>query len=140
VEPIKRKIDLLKKVGLGYLQLNQPLVTLSGGEVQRLKIVKELNRKSKKKTLYILDEPTVGLHLEDVSRLISVLQALVDEGNTVVTIEHHPHFLASCDWLIELGPVGGPNGGYIIAAGTPSEIARMNTPTAPYIKEILEGS
>jgi len=140
VEPIKRKIDLLKKVGLGYLKLNQPLVTLSGGEVQRLKIVKELNRKSKKKTLYILDEPTVGLHLEDVSRLINVLQDLVDEGNTVVTIEHHPHFLASCDWLIELGPVGGPNGGYIIAAGTPSEIAWMNTPTAPYIKEILEGS
>lgn len=140
VEPIKLKVDLIKKVGLGYLVLNQPLFTLSGGEVQRLKIVKELSRKNKKKTLYILDEPTIGQHLEDVSRLIKVLQNLVDEGHTVVAIEHHPHFLASCDWLIELGPVGGPKGGYVIAAGPPSDIAKMNTPTAPYLKSILEAS
>ena len=88
--------------------------------------------------MYILDEPTIGQHLEDVSRLIIVLQKLIDEGHTVVTIEHHPHFLASCDWLIELGPVGGPEGGHIIATGRPYEIAEKETPTAPYIKQILE--
>ena len=138
-DPIKHKINLLNKVGLGYLVLNQPIYTLSGGEVQRLKIVKELMKKTNKKTLYILDEPTVGQHLEDISRLIKVLRELVQQGHTVVVVEHHSPFLASCDWLIELGPVGGPEGGHIIASGPPSEIANLNTPTAPYIKEILEG-
>ena len=137
-ESIKNKLKFVKDVGLGYLVLNQPAYTLSGGEVQRLKIAKELSKKSKKKSMYILDEPTVGQHMEDVSRLINVLQRLVKIGNTVVVIEHHPHFLAACDWLIELGPGGGDNGGRLVAVGSPEMIAKGKTPTAPYIKEILE--
>ena len=138
-ETISSKLDYAKKVGLGYLQLNQPARTLSGGEAQRLKIIKELSKKSTKKTLYILDEPTIGQHLEDISNLINVLQLLVDDGHTVLVIEHHPHVLASCDWLIELGPGAGPNGGQVIAKGPPEEIANQNTPTAPYLKIVLEG-
>ncbi|MFX1328297.1 MAG: hypothetical protein ACFE91_09145 [Promethearchaeota archaeon] len=138
-ETIAIKLNYAKKVGLGYLQLNQPARTLSGGEAQRLKIVKELSKKSNKKTLYILDEPTIGQHLEDVSNLIHVLNFLVDNGHTVVIIEHHPHVLASCDWLIELGPGAGPEGGRIIAKGPPEEIAKFNTPTAPYLKKVFEG-
>jgi len=138
-ETIATRLNYAKKVGLGYLQLNQPARTLSGGEAQRLKIVKELSRKSNKKTLYILDEPTIGQHLEDVSNLIDVLHLLVDNGHTVVIIEHHPHVLASCDWLIELGPGAGPEGGKIIAQGPPLEVAKLETPTAPYLKKVLEG-
>jgi len=138
-ETIALKLLYAKKVGLGYLQLNQPARTLSGGEAQRLKIVKELSKKTNRKTLYILDEPTIGQHLEDVSNLIDTLHLLVDNGNTVIVIEHHPHVLASCDWLIELGPGAGPEGGRIIAKGPPEELAKMNTPTAPYIKNVLEG-
>ncbi|MFX1418098.1 MAG: ATP-binding cassette domain-containing protein [Promethearchaeota archaeon] len=138
-ESIAKKLNYAKKVGLGYLQLNQPARTLSGGEAQRLKIVKELSMKSNKKTLYILDEPTIGQHLEDVSKLIDVLNILVKKGHTVVVIEHHPHVLASCDWIIELGPGAGPEGGHIIAKGPPEAVMRRNTPTAPYLKEILEG-
>ena len=138
-ETITTKLYFAKKVGLGYLQLNQPAHTLSGGEAQRLKIVKELSKKSNKKTLYILDEPTIGQHLDDVSNLIDVLHLLVENGNTVVVIEHHPHVLASCDWIIELGPGAGPEGGQIISKGPPEEVAKQNTPTAPYLKEVLEG-
>lgn len=137
-ETIGTKLNYAKKVGLGYLQLNQPARTLSGGEAQRLKIVRELSKKSKKKTLYILDEPTIGQHLEDVSKLIDTLHLLVDNGHTVVIIEHHPHVLASCDWIIELGPGAGPEGGRIIAKGPPEEVAKLNTPTAPYLKKVLE--
>lgn len=132
-------LKVAKDVGLGYLVLRQPAYSLSGGEAQRLKIVKELCKKTQKKTLYILDEPTLGQHLEDVERLITVLQRLVDQGHTVVVIEHHPHVLAACDWLIELGPEGGPEGGYVIGAGTPEEIIGKETPTAFYIEEVLEG-
>jgi len=138
-ETIAVKLNFAIKVGLGYLQLNQPARTLSGGEAQRLKIVKELSKKSNKKTLYILDEPTIGQHLEDVSKLIDTLHLLVDNGHTVVIIEHHPYVLASCDWIIELGPGAGPEGGRIIAKGTPEEVAKLNTPTAPYLKKVLEG-
>lgn len=138
-ESISTKLNYAKKVGLQYLQLNQPARTLSGGEAQRLKIVKELSKNSKKETLYILDEPTIGQHLEDVSKLINTLHLLIDNGNSVVVIEHHPYVLASCDWLLELGPGAGPEGGHIIAQGPPSEIAKLNTPTAPYLKEVLEG-
>ena len=126
-------------VGLGYLVLNQPSYTLSGGEAQRMKIAKELCKKAKQGALYILDEPTVGLHLEDVERLIDVLQQLVDSGNSVLVVEHHPHILAACDYLIELGPVGGPEGGHLIAIGVPEEFGKFNTPTAPYIKNTQEG-
>ena len=137
-DSIERKLKFVIDVGLGYLVMNQPAYTLSGGEVQRLKIAKELSKKNKKKSMYILDEPTVGQHMEDVSRLINVLQRLVKEGHTVVVIEHHPHLLAACDWLIELGPGAGDNGGKLIASGTPETIASGKTPTAPYIKETLE--
>jgi excinuclease ABC subunit A len=134
------RLEILQQVGLGYLVWKQASYSLSGGEVQRLKIAKELVKKTKVKTLYILDEPTVGLHLEDVSQLIEVLNRLVDAGHTVLAVEHHPHLLAVCDWLIELGPVGGPQGGHVIAAGTPEDLAKMETPTAPYIQELLNPS
>jgi excinuclease ABC subunit A len=131
------RLDTLRQVGLGYLTWKQPSISLSGGETQRLKIAKELIKKTRHKTLYILDEPTVGLHLEDVTRLVGVLHSLVKEGHTVISVEHNPHLLASCDWIIELGPVGGPDGGHIIATGKPEEVAKLKTPTAPYLKELI---
>jgi len=135
-EPLKAAMDL----GLGYLVLRQPGVALSGGEAQRLKIAAELCRKRGGGTLYILDEPTVGQHLDDVEKLASVLHRLVEEGNTVVVVEHHPHLLAQCDWLIELGPEGGPSGGRVIAEGSPALVAELDTPTSPYIRQTLEAS
>ncbi len=137
-EQIAHPLSVVRQVGLGYLVWNQPAYTLSGGEVQRLKIAKELHKRTKTRTLYILDEPTVGLHMEDVARLVNVLNQLVDAGHTVVVVEHHPHLLANCDWLIELGPGGGPEGGEVIATGTPEDVMQMDTPTAPYLREVLE--
>ncbi|MFW9802864.1 MAG: excinuclease ABC subunit UvrA, partial [Candidatus Thorarchaeota archaeon] len=137
---VSRKLETALEVGLDYLVLRQPSVTLSGGEIQRLKIAQELSKKNSSSALYIIDEPTVGQHLEDVDRLIGVLQRLVSEGNTVIVVEHHPNVLAACDWLLELGPVGGPKGGRVIATGTPKEVAGMDTPTAPYLREVLEGA
>ena len=136
-----RPLQAARDVGLGYLVLRQPGYALSGGEVQRLKIAKELCRKSRngQETLYILDEPTIGQHLEDVARLNGVLHRLVDAGHSVFVIEHHPHMLAVCDWLVELGPGGGPEGGWIVAEGTPEKVAAGDTPTAPYVREILDG-
>ncbi|MFW9949582.1 MAG: ATP-binding cassette domain-containing protein, partial [Candidatus Thorarchaeota archaeon] len=139
-EELRKKLDIFRNVGLGYLVISQPVYSLSGGEAQRMKIAKELNKNTSAKALYILDEPTVGQHLEDISHLITVLQKLVEGGNSVVIIEHHPQLLASCDWLIELGPGGGPEGGYIIAEGTPEELAKKSTPTAKYLKLALEGT
>jgi excinuclease ABC subunit A len=136
-EQIAGPLQAARDVGLGYLVLRQPGYSLSGGEAQRLKIAKELCKKTTGETLYILDEPTVGQHLEDVSRLIQVLHRLVDEGNSVIVIEHHPYLLAACDWLLELGPGGGPEGGRVIASGTPETIAEMETPTAPYIRAVI---
>ncbi|MFX1274711.1 MAG: hypothetical protein ACFFBP_04810 [Promethearchaeota archaeon] len=137
-ETIKAKLKMAMEVGLGYLILNQPARTLSGGEAQRLKIAKELSKKTTKKALFILDEPSIGQHLEDISRLVNILQFLVENGHGVIIIEHHPHILASCDWLIELGPGGGPKGGKIIASGPPEMIAKGNTPIASYIRNIME--
>jgi excinuclease ABC subunit A len=128
-----------RQVGLGYLVLRQPEHALSGGEAQRLKIARELCRHSPSDTLYMLDEPTIGQHLEDVARLAGVLHHLVEVGNSVIVIEHHPYLLAACDWLLELGPSGGPQGGYLIAAGTPEQIACSDTPSAPFLREVLEG-
>jgi excinuclease ABC subunit A len=135
---LTRPLTTMREVGLGYLVLRQPAQTLSGGETQRLKIAKELGRKTASETLYILDEPTVGQHLEDVARLSGVLHRLVDNGHTVLVIEHHPHLLAACDWLIELGPGGGPAGGRVIGTGTPETLATGDTPTAPHLRAILE--
>ena len=132
-------LSVAMQVGLGYLKMGQPGRTLSGGEAQRLRIAYELNKRSKPRTLYILDEPTIGQHHHDVKRLVSVLQSLVETGHSVLVVEHHPHVLAACDWLIELGPKGGPKGGKIIAAGPPESIAEGNSPTACYLRQILEG-
>jgi excinuclease ABC subunit A len=142
-----RALAAARAVGLGYLVLRQPGFALSGGEAQRLKIAQELCRPTGRKkgtsrprgTLYILDEPTLGQHLEDVERLCGVLHRLVEDGHTVLVSEHHPHLLASCDWLVELGPGGGPDGGRIIAEGTPERVAGGTTPTAPYLAAVLEG-
>jgi excinuclease ABC subunit A len=138
-ENVAQTLATAMHVGLGYLILNQPGRTLSGGEAQRLKIAVELLKRATPGTLYILDEPTVGQHLEDIQQLIEVLRGLVDAGHSVLVVEHHPHVLAACDWLIELGPGGGPEGGEIIAAGTPEAIAELDTHTGPYLKEVLEG-
>lgn len=136
---ILRILQSANDTGLGYLVLNQPGRALSGGEAQRLKIAGELARPSSRGTLYILDEPTVGQHLADVHRLVSVLDRLVREGNSVLVVEHHLHLLAACDWLLEMGPGGGPEGGQIIASGRPVDVAAGNTPTAPFLREVLEG-
>ncbi|HET6445465.1 MAG TPA: ATP-binding cassette domain-containing protein, partial [candidate division Zixibacteria bacterium] len=140
VKGLEAPLTAAHSVGVGYLVLHQPGRTLSGGEAQRLKIARELKKKSSSPTLYLLDEPTVGQHFEDVLRLNCVLHRLVDAGHGVVVIEHHPHLLASCDWLIELGPGGGPKGGEVIAAGTPEQLASLETPTAPFLREALNGS
>ena len=136
---LARPLRTAQAVGLGYLVLRQPAYSLSGGEAQRLKIAKELCRKTLPETFYILDEPTIGQHMDDVARLCGVLHRLVDKGHTVAVVEHHPHLLASCDWLIELGPRGGPDGGRIVAAGTPEDVAAGTTPTAPYLRAALGG-
>jgi excinuclease ABC subunit A len=137
-EQLARPLAAARDVGLGYLVLRQPGYALSGGEAQRLKIARELCRRASGNTLYILDEPTVGQHMEDVARLTAVLHRLVDRGHSVSVIEHHPHLLATCDWLLEFGPGGGPDGGRLIAAGTPETLASGETPTAPFLREILE--
>jgi excinuclease ABC subunit A len=126
IPPIKTKLLTLLKVGLGYISLGQSSTTLSGGEAQRVKLAKELSRKSTGKTLYILDEPTTGLHFEDVSKLLDILQKLVDLGNTVIVIEHNLEVIKSADWIIDLGPEGGDRGGEIVAEGPPREVARMS--------------
>jgi excinuclease ABC subunit A len=139
-ERLARPLAAARQVGLGYLVLRQPGYALSGGEAQRLKIAQELTRSPTADSLYLLDEPSVGLHLQDVQRLVGVLQNLVEAGGSVLVVEHHPHLLAACDWLVELGPGGGPDGGRVIASGTPEHLAAGNTPIAPYLRAVLESS
>src|SRR5437868_7915528 len=123
VPPIRDKMRMLEEVGLGYIKVGQQATTLSGGEAQRVKLAKELSRRATGQTLYILDEPTTGLHFEDVRKLLEVLHALVEQGNTVVVIEHNLEVIKTADWILDLGPEGGDGGGRIVAQGTPEDIA-----------------
>ena len=135
---IYEKLSVLHEVGLGYVRLGQPATTLSGGEAQRVKLSTELSRRATGKTLYILDEPTTGLHFDDIKRLLVVLQALVDKGNTVLVIEHNLDVVKSADWVIDMGPEGGLNGGEIVAEGTPEEIAKSKKSlTGAYLKKLV---
>lgn len=135
---IKRKLELLKDVGLGYIKLGQSAPTLSGGEAQRVKISKELSKIGTGNTLYLLDEPTTGLHFEDVNLLLGVLNRLVEKGNTVVVIEHNLEIIKCADWIIDLGPEGGDNGGYIVAQGTPEQVAKTKESyTGQFLKKLL---
>jgi excinuclease ABC subunit A len=124
VPPIRDKMAMLAEVGLGYVKVGQQATTLSGGEAQRVKLAKELSRRSTGQTLYILDEPTTGLHFEDVRKLLEVLHRLVEQGNSVVVIEHNLDVIKTADWIIDLGPEGGVKGGEIVAEGTPEQVAK----------------
>lgn len=138
VPRIVRKLKTLRAVGLGYIKVGQPAPTLSGGEAQRIKLSRELSKRATGKTLYVLDEPSVGLHAADVHKLIDVLNRLVDDGNTVVIIEHHPDIIKVADWIIDLGPEGGQAGGYIVAEGTPEQVAQVEASyTGQFLRKIL---
>ena len=138
VPKIARKLQTLMDVGLGYIQVGQPATTLSGGEAQRVKLATELSRRPTGKTVYILDEPTTGLHTADVHKLIEVLQTIVDSGNTVITIEHNLEVIKTADYIVDLGPEGGDRGGTIVATGTPEEICKVKRSyTGQYLKKIL---
>ena len=138
---IHDRLKILQQVGLGYIALGQQATTLSGGEAQRIKLSKELARRATGRTLYILDEPTTGLHFEDVRKLLEVLHALVDQGNTVVVIEHNLEVIKTADWILDLGPEGGDGGGRIVAEGTPEDIAaNPDSHTGRFLAPLLERS
>ena len=139
VPQIQRKIQLLYDVGLGYIKLGQPSTMLSGGEAQRVKLATELSKKATGKTVYILDEPTTGLHTHDVKQLIAILDRLAKGGNSVIVIEHNLDIIKVADYIIDMGPEGGNAGGTVIAHGTPEEVAKCkNSYTGQFIKKILE--
>jgi excinuclease ABC subunit A len=139
IPSIHQRIKVLQDVGLGYIKLGQPATTLSGGESQRVKLATELARRDTGKTLYVLDEPTTGLHFEDIRVLLGVLNRLVDKGNTIIVIEHNMDVIKSADYIIDIGPDGGKKGGKILFSGTPEEMidANIKSFTAPFLKEEL---
>ncbi len=138
VPALARKLQTLMDVGLSYIKLGQSATTLSGGEAQRVKLSRELSKRDTGKTLYILDEPTTGLHFADIQQLLDVLHRLRDHGNTVVVIEHNLDVIKTADWLVDLGPEGGSRGGQIIATGTPEQVAEMEQSyTGHYLKPLL---
>jgi len=140
-EPIARPLQLLQEIGLGYLRLGQPATELSGGEAQRIKLATELQRSQRGRSLYVLDEPTTGLHASDADRLLVQLQRLVEAGNTVVMIEHDMRAVAQADWVIDVGPGAGGAGGTIVASGTPQQVAAAkDSRTAPYLARELSRS
>ena len=141
IPAIKRKLQTLLDVGLGYIKLGQSAVTLSGGEAQRVKLSKELSKRDTGKTLYILDEPTTGLHFHDIKQLLHVIHRLRDHGNTIVVIEHNLDVIKTADWIVDLGPEGGSGGGEILVAGTPEQVAKHPTShTARFLKPLLQQS
>jgi excinuclease ABC subunit A len=141
VPAVREKLETLKQVGLGYVKVGQQATTLSGGEAQRIKLAKELSKRATGRTLYILDEPTTGLHFEDVRKLLEVLQALVDNGNTIVVIEHNLEVIKTADWIIDLGPEGGNGGGRIVAEGTPEQVSKVaESHTGRYLAPYLKGA
>jgi excinuclease ABC subunit A len=138
VPSIREKMDALMRVGLGYIKVGQQATTLSGGEAQRVKLSKELSKRSTGRTLYILDEPTTGLHFEDVRKLLEVLHELVDQGNSVIVIEHNLDVVKTADYIIDIGPEGGDGGGQIVAKGTPEVVAGiLGSHTGRYLKDML---
>jgi excinuclease ABC subunit A len=141
ISSIARYLNTLVEVGLGYVRLGQSATTLSGGEAQRVKLATELQRRATGKTIYLLDEPTTGLHFEDVRKLLAVLQNLLDKGNTVIVIEHNLDVIRTADWIIDLGPEGGSGGGTVVAAGTPEQLAKISTShTGKFLRELLNQS
>ncbi|MDE6057251.1 MAG: ATP-binding cassette domain-containing protein, partial [Muribaculaceae bacterium] len=134
---ILKKIKVLQEIGLGYIKLGQPSSTLSGGENQRVKLATELAKKDTGRTLFILDEPTTGLHFQDIKVLLGVINKLVDKGNTMVVIEHNLDVIKSADWLIEMGPEGGKDGGRLVAFGTPEDMSLLDTPTSQFLRDEL---
>ncbi|HET9298706.1 MAG TPA: hypothetical protein VFO11_02100, partial [Candidatus Polarisedimenticolaceae bacterium] len=138
VPAIREKLQTLQDVGLGYIRLGQPATTLSGGEAQRIKLAKELSRRATGRTLYLLDEPTTGLHFDDIKKLLSVLERLVAQGNTIVVIEHNLDVIKTADWIVDLGPEGGDGGGRVVAAGTPEDVARVTeSRTGDFLRRLL---
>ena len=136
--PIARHLNTLVDVGLGYIRLGQPATTLSGGEAQRVKLAAELQKRSNGRSIYVLDEPTTGLHFEDIRKLLAVLQSLVNKGNIVITIEHNLDVIKCADWIIDMGPEGGDGGGTVIAEGTPESVAGVaSSHTSRFIQEVL---
>ena len=138
IPSIKKKLITLNDVGLGYITLGQSATTLSGGEAQRIKLAKELSKRSTGKTLFVLDEPTTGLHFADIELLLNVLNRLKDQGNTIVVIEHNLDVVKTADWIIDLGPEGGSDGGNIVASGTPEDIAKVDKSfTGQFLNKML---
>jgi len=138
IPPIERKLSTIHDVGLDYIKLGQPATTLSGGEAQRVKLAAELSKRSTGRTMYILDEPTTGLHFADIQKLLEVLGRLVDTGNTVVVIEHNMDVIKTADWIVDMGPEGGDKGGTVVAFGTPEQIAQVPTShTGRFLRDVL---